>query len=1056
MPRFKIEVPAGAFAPDDKERDTPQFEDANNLLPVFGSYRTIPALRAISSVSSSYPVTGSLAHLVTSSAAVQDGQPSAFFLVDDAGVEVGDWTKSDISKGVWELLQSVSDASNLTARGALNSGSPVWLGAEIGDLQDPGKDDGFSVIVRYRLFDIDNLDSFSWEIQCRLRSRDGAQTYNIPGLGPPITEYHGQDGYGTSEILIPDTVIQQIRTDGNFENLALEIQPIWVVLSAVAPPTIKPLLETFSEGLWTLYDTETTDTFIDILAKDADPAVFDENHLLIEEHVGEVKYFVQLDEVSYKLDVASGYELNVWLAKEDVGKPDIDLDISLHKSDGTQIATVTHTAIADIAPVKKVLTFQQSEWDELDSGLGLEARVTTRPTGGAQGQTTTKVTVDADGQNVDFLTGFGCGNDKYQCVNQTEPDEAAYVYEGEPGNGAFAYYFKFPNLPAGTDPADLKAYVHCRAFTNAGRVEVRLEDGSSNTAPTKSASLFGQAVTVTCNGAAGLDINDLEIRIRRLDHNSAEPWQLYIYSVWLELPASDPTGTRLYRINLTEPVSAGMGVSHMRVEGPIPGDISPGDEPRVYAGTEESIYDISEAGWVDVSKTESRSYNDNAPYPRPAGSWVFASWGDQVIATDGANPIQIQKGFGDRFEDLLDNAVNGTEEPLARYLAVVKDQLVIGNILLPTDLVNFKEYTLWYSRVNDPTNFRILDLTGQSDYQNLVATPGEITWIQGGEYGTVYKRNSIYRMNYIGPPFMYEIVVVADNEGTAHGRSVVKVGDDQFFFGGGGFRVLPFGGKPQPLGDGVVTRMFIDAVYEDRAMAQIYSTDRRESEAAVFGRYDPWSGCIYWVYRRLVDDAYMNIFGVIFNPKENRWAPMTLNKSLCELTVLPNFPQTYPGLMRSIVGYNYEEINSSVPARATHRLTTENFSGSSTLVARVETKVLSTKFFAGQEGIHKNCTIHGFRPKATVLPAVEKEEAADPIDYLIRVAGAEDPTMRCRYVDTEWIQYIKNANKDGWLMFGNPVNGEYFKIEMLIPELHADSLRDLEGYELDVEVGESD
>lgn len=498
--------------------------------------------------------------------------------------------------------------------------------------------------------------------------------------------------------------------------------------------------------------------------------------------------------------------------------------------------------------------------------------------------------------------------------------------------------------------------------------------------------------------------------------------------------------------------TAGLHASFIEYDLPISKPLTPGDRALVYAGNETAIYDVSnETGFQDISKTADDSYGVQTA---PPTTWEFCSWGNRVVAVNGSDPCQWQDDPGERFVDLMDVAVEPeTEIFTARFCAVARDFLFLGNCLHPSDPA-VGEYTIWWSDLNNPRLFLFVDPAHLSDYQALVTTSGAITGMTGGEFVSIAKRTSMYRGTFVGPPLIWDIQVASYEEGTMYGSSLVTIDRDIFFFGSGGFRHLPYGSGVRPIGDGKITKMFTDKIYEDRAVNQFATDDVRLIQNAIVGTYDQWSRLLFWLYRGIADNAYKNRMCVIYNPWSDQWSILDLplsntagrpaedvvDSGYSHINALPTLPTDDRPVTRGVIGFGWTggEITYERSLNPAH------------YPVKLRTKILSSGALAGAHG--KIIKVHGIRFVVTQDEAIGELNFQQPT-VTATMTGALDVNFRCDPVQETVVSGADNRNENGWLMFDDPLPGEFFKLEAEWDGIEAELVKDFSGFEVDVEIG---
>lgn len=255
-----------------------------------------------------------------------------------------------------------------------------------------------------------------------------------------------------------------------------------------------------------------------------------------------------------------------------------------------------------------------------------------------------------------------------------------------------------------------------------------------------------------------------------------------------------------------------------RCQGAFAGQDKDGNT-KIYAGDATKLYDVSGTAATDVTNTGGAYSIADDEW------WEFTQWGNQIFATNIAEPVQEITLGGANFADLF----TSTAKPKARHIAVVKDFLVLGNISDTTD-GNVPNRVAW-SGFNDPTDMDIAAAT-QSDEQDLLGNGGWVQKVVGGEYGVIFQERSIWRMDYVGPPAVFGFSEVERNRGTPYPQSVVNYGRMAFYIGDDGFYMFD-GTQSVPIGRNKV---------DDTMIAELDTTYPHRVQAAI----DPVNKLVFW------------------------------------------------------------------------------------------------------------------------------------------------------------------------------------------------------------------
>lgn len=207
-----------------------------------------------------------------------------------------------------------------------------------------------------------------------------------------------------------------------------------------------------------------------------------------------------------------------------------------------------------------------------------------------------------------------------------------------------------------------------------------------------------------------------------------------------------------------------------------------------------------------------------------AERWEFVQWKDTVIATNFADPPQSISIGGSAFGDLAGGP------PKAKHVGIVADFVVFGNVdesgtRTPNKLV--------WSALGNELSYTA-DAATQADFQVLVGAGGDIQHVSPGETGYVFQEYSIWTMNYVGSPDIFQFNEVEVGRGTPAPASVARIGRFAFYLGQDGFYYFD-GVQSHPIGAEKVDRTFyadLDTEYYDR----------------VTGAIDPVNHLVLWSY----------------------------------------------------------------------------------------------------------------------------------------------------------------------------------------------------------------
>lgn len=1035
-------IPFGELAPDARGLDTMQLRRTIGMIPLWGTYRSLPRLKEVSSEPTQYPINGSHAHLVTPERSNQSAQPIADTAVNEWEV-FGD---EDLApEGAepedhwWRVIQPVNETTGVKLRDGVGaaSGEIYQLSP---DLEDPNTDENHVIRCRYRFVHVEEVTGFF--LNFRLRDTSGGGL--IVEIFVDETSYPGGNSWITVEETLTPTEVAAILDYGS-----LQLDFLGGITYGTINPIAVPVVAVVNEsGDWEKVSDDEEQTKASIV-DDRD----DDTYLKLS-GTGSKSFEALLYDVVEPADLENPG--TNWTIFTHIGSPDGDIEFDLKLLEaGAEIYSTTKTqAQGAIATVEQVIP--ETEVAEIEDYTKLSVAIDIRSqAAGAPITLRPDSTKSADAGwlpvpsgTIDDVVGDDNNNTEAQTPDGLVGDLKFRVGIPEPGahpdDGALV---------------DLKARV--TAYSGFNTWKVRFGSGSTQHFQFSTGRISGSNKLIEGNASpTGVDWTDAWIEILA-DAGNSEPRFCAVVDTWVE--TSEPTAefeAQVAEIGLKSPTEiAGLEVCFGEYDLPVSSPITPGDRPKIFAGNELSIYEVSETGgFKDVSKTADSSYGQDIP---AITSWQFASWGNRVIATNGSDPIQYQEEEGERFVDLLDVAVEAdTEIITCRFVAVARDQVFFANILDDAE-PETGEFTVWWTAINNPRLIKRIDLTTLSDFNPIQTMAGAITGLSGGEFVHVYKRASIHRATFTGPPLIWDFQIVSALEGTMFPNSIVNIDRDQFFMGNGGFRHLPFGSGVRPIGDDKINRMFTNKIYEDRALKQFYSQDLREIENSLIGCYDQWSRLIFWLYRGISDNAYENKLGIVYNPWKDMWSQLDLERSPIILGESQQpLPPTY-GPEGS--GYSHINATQSIPSddrtltrglfafgKGPDSVTFERSISEKSYPVRYETKVLSSAALGGVEG--KIIYIHGIRPIYEIEDAIGEINRTSPV-LRAEMHGALDVNFACEHRTQTVATEPDNVDDNGWVMFSQPLVGEYFTLILEWQEIEDEVLREITGFEADVEVG---
>jgi len=260
----------------------------------------------------------------------------------------------------------------------------------------------------------------------------------------------------------------------------------------------------------------------------------------------------------------------------------------------------------------------------------------------------------------------------------------------------------------------------------------------------------------------------------------------------------------------------------------------PNGDTALFAAGTTKIYTVTGVGAITQVKTGmTTGTNDRVR---------FTQFGKTVITANNAEKLQAWTlGTSTSFADLSATA------PIAKYITVVRDFVVVGNTLETTQ----QQYRVRWSALNDETDWTE-NVNTQSDYQDI-PDGGQIVGIRGGEFGLIFLERAIHRMSYVGTPFIFQFDNISRGKGCMVAGSLAQYQGITFFLSDDGFYMCD-GQNVTPIGAEKVDRFFL---------ADASDSDYGTMSTAV----DPIRKLVIWNYKSV--NGTRNL--LIYNFKTQRW-----------------------------------------------------------------------------------------------------------------------------------------------------------------------------------------
>lgn len=242
-----------------------------------------------------------------------------------------------------------------------------------------------------------------------------------------------------------------------------------------------------------------------------------------------------------------------------------------------------------------------------------------------------------------------------------------------------------------------------------------------------------------------------------------------------------------------------------------------------FAATATKLYQLNNTNftWTDVS-LGGGTYSSVSS----SAQWQFAQTGNLVFATQANALLQV---FDLSSATAFSNALGSP--PQAAYIAVIGRFLVLSGLLS-------SPYNIQWSGLNDFNSSTSWTVgTNSSDFQNF-PDGGIVRGVAGGsQSGIIFQDQAIRSMAYVaGSPIIFQIDRITQDKGLFAPYSIIRAGENVFFYAGQGFHMIPPGGVPQQIGRERVDRTFLADL--DKGNLQLF-----------MGAADPRSTRVYWAYK---------------------------------------------------------------------------------------------------------------------------------------------------------------------------------------------------------------
>lgn len=283
-----------------------------------------------------------------------------------------------------------------------------------------------------------------------------------------------------------------------------------------------------------------------------------------------------------------------------------------------------------------------------------------------------------------------------------------------------------------------------------------------------------------------------------------------------------------------------------------------------FVGDASAIYRMISTTFVDVSILGGYQC-------QTSGMWEFAQFGDNFYGVDrDPQGLAFPAVNGDRIQvmSLSAGAVFSNLSPdpgiIAGTIATIRDFVVVGNVVHVTSSTGTYQQRVRWCGVNNPFTWTP-NATTMADFQDLAGPGGPVMKIIGGEYGVVFQRRAIQRMDFVGSPLVFQFDVMQQNLGTIAPNSVVAYQNMVFFLSDDGFYAFD-GSTVTPIGRGKVDDSFWKGNLPE---LQVNKTALHRIKAEV----DPENKLVLWAYPNTSSTGNPNVI-LVYSWAYNRWSSL--------------------------------------------------------------------------------------------------------------------------------------------------------------------------------------
>lgn len=604
-------------------------------------------------------------------------------------------------------------------------------------------------------------------------------------------------------------------------------------------------------------------------------------------------------------------------------------------------------------------------------------------------------------------------------IDETSPNDADWISETQVLLAPAAYVTKLSTVADPLTDADHTLRVRARR-AGAGIVDLSIEirqgaivvasrqQGLTTLDTTYEFALTaGEASLLTDYSAILLAVNKV------LVSGNGE-----VYVTWAELAVPELRKARVSWQEVEAPSASRGEISWTEFEVPDVAAAYKGDVPTIFSGSKTKLYEVTSSAFTDRSK--GGGYGLGA---KP-GAWRFCSFGNDVIATNRADPVQYRAGNTGPFADLI---TTPAPAPKARFCCVGRNHVFLADI----NLTGHFSDEIWYSYFDNARDFSNVP-QGQGTNFRVVSRPGQLMGLVGGDFVTVFKRNSMHLVGWQGGQIPWRQDDISAAVGTPYPSSIVQTPYGIYFFDGATFRRYNGGTGEESIADvgtGILSQFLTDVAFSTAAVAQIAPDDIAIEDQIMLGHWDPFARLIIWTYQHTGGAQYRHTRGIVYNPQEDRWGAL-YDAALFNAVMAckPNVTNSDTFLLKGSVGFDWNG-------------TTTNwfrFDGADTYEGQFNSK----RQALGIEGLEDEQAPQAARLKGLLPIFSHVPVGTAPPNLSVTVTVANDPWFYSG-VQTKQTEVSKAAISTG--IMPCDVTGTWFLFSVTIPELTAQAARAFRG-----------